>query len=62
MSNKQNEIILENEFEELVSLLKHLREGEGILSLSNIAEALSESLRPEELNVLIENIERIIYK
>lgn len=62
MSNKQNDIYLDSLFNELVSTLKHAREGEATLSIVNIAEVLSEVLKTEELNILIENIERIIYK
>ena len=67
MSNKQieptfNDIYLESLFEELVGILKQSREGEVGLSIRDIAEALNSVLKPEELNSLIQEIERIIIK
>jgi len=55
MSNKS-----ENQFDELVSVLKQSRKGEVSLSIQDIAEALNSVLEPEELNSLIQEIERII--
>jgi K+-sensing histidine kinase KdpD len=60
MSNKQNDIYLENLqdegeqiYGELINLLEISRQGQGLLSLRTIANALNEVLNSEEIRSLI---------
>jgi len=60
MSNKQNDILFENTYHDLVSILREAREGGLSVSIKFIAVALSEVMEPEELNSLRKEIKKIL--